>query len=168
MQIFIKLYSGRSVLLNVNPSDTLFNIKCLLYEKEGLPIDLQKYTFEGRFQTDDDRTLEEIGVKEDSQLHLWLRGRPNPPLKPANVFVNDSTTGHTRGFGLDGTETVGMLKKLIADAFGMNPEDQRLLSPDVEENHGLILDDEKPLSTWGIGVKRRSILHLIKRVRPCE
>lgn len=68
--------TGKKIMLICKESYTIPEVKFLIMEREGIPIDQQRIIFAGKqYDNDDNITLQSAKITIDSNLHLVLRLR---------------------------------------------------------------------------------------------
>ena len=111
MQIFVRALNGKTLTLDVEPSNTIEEVKTQIENKEGIPPRVQRLVFGGKEMTDG-HTLSDYNVTKEATLHLVMRLRGG-----MQIFVK-TLTGKTITLDVEPSDTIENVKTKIQDKEG--------------------------------------------------
>ena len=148
-QIFVKTLTGKTITLDVAPSDTVDSLKAKIQYKEGIPPHRQCLIFAGK-HVQNGYTLRDYNIQKDSTLHLVLCLCGGG----MQIFVK-TCSERTITLEVEPSDTVNSVKARIQEKEGIPPDQQRLIFD------GKQLEDEHLLSQYNI--QKESTLLLLLR-----
>lgn len=95
MQIFVKTMTGKLIILEVEPTDKIEDVKAKLQEDDrvGILPEFQTLVFAGKL-LEDGNTLQDYSIQKDSTLHLYLN---TIDVSNGAVVIDGSAMTYTQG-----------------------------------------------------------------------
>ncbi|CAF1476989.1 unnamed protein product [Adineta steineri] len=73
-QIFVKTLTGKTITIVVKKDDSIYDLKCKVYERLGVEVDAQRFIYRGKGLTDE-KLLHEYNIQANATIDLVVRVR---------------------------------------------------------------------------------------------
>ena len=141
MQIFVKSLTGKVITVDFEPLFTIENVKTIIQNKENIPIDHQRFLFNGR-ELKNNKTLVFYGIQRNSTIHLITQYRTL--REDIKIFVKLVGDLKTLTLYVEKLDTIKTVKTIIRNIEGIPIDNQKLLFSAHQ------LEDNKTLADYQI------------------
>ena len=72
MYIFVKYNTGKTIGLELQPTDTIASAKDKLWDKDSVPVHLQSLVFDGQ-DLENEKTLGDYNILKEQVIYIEIR-----------------------------------------------------------------------------------------------
>lgn len=110
MQIFVNTPAGKQIILEIEPTDLIENLRAIIGEKIMCPVDTFRLYFLGKLLKDG-HSLQYYSIQNDTHIRMTF-----PPRGYSGYKINvESFTGKTFTLNYDPTDHIEDIKAMIED-----------------------------------------------------
>ena len=155
MKIQVKTPEGEYIPLNVEPTDTILDIKQMVHSIEGTPVDAQLLSYKGVDLNDGENgkrrppTLEDLNVKNGSILDME---------RMMQIYIQFPNNGRRIAMNVVPTWTIKLVKTELQKVCNDSISPSFVVNEHVLLYRGKLLENKMPLKRYNI--QHRSTIHL--------
>lgn len=165
--VYVRNMLGRTISVEIFPTDKVKTLKERIFAKEGIPVEQQRLVFHGK-DLSDDQFIKHYNIEQESNLQLAL----TTPVRPSRISVRlpTATPGEWKNVVVDIPLTfkVQDLKRKVHKVSGISPYEQVLFAGSHE-----LHDDNATLNSFKgtaldflqLKVRRRERLIFVKNLK---